>query len=279
MEVRYPPPPQKGYLSDTCAIPYENKANGCDTPLCDTISKGYCAVWGGISHWAAKDHSSFFSGWSWVSKKRPSFPSENSHFTDDILCFLQASWFVVFPSSVAMLWFMLLFCGSCFVFSLVLWCPSILFLWFADGFPFNVFASLQVVFSFFVRFPFSGLLLYGRIFLACLLYCGSWCYDGCMIGFWKAILAIRVRAAVLFVVSVLGFGCFFFGRLRCACNFKKGCLCRICLFWWLSAFACSIVGHLLAMLANYQKSLRTPISRCRHSCPKIGFQFPASQPK
>ena len=37
------PPPQKGYLSDTCAIPYENKAKGCDTPLCDTISKGYCA--------------------------------------------------------------------------------------------------------------------------------------------------------------------------------------------------------------------------------------------
>ena len=48
------PPPQKGYLSDTCAIPYENKANGCDTPVCDTISKGYCAIWGGISHWAAK---------------------------------------------------------------------------------------------------------------------------------------------------------------------------------------------------------------------------------
>ena len=34
------PPPEKGYLSDTCAIPYENKANGCDTPPCDTISKG-----------------------------------------------------------------------------------------------------------------------------------------------------------------------------------------------------------------------------------------------
>ena len=48
------PPPQKGYLSDSSAIPYENKANGCDTPLCDTISKGYCAIWGGISHWAAK---------------------------------------------------------------------------------------------------------------------------------------------------------------------------------------------------------------------------------
>ena len=54
VEVRYPPPPQKGYLSDACAIPYENKANGCDTPLCDTISKRYCAIWGGISHWAAK---------------------------------------------------------------------------------------------------------------------------------------------------------------------------------------------------------------------------------
>ena len=25
-------PHQKGYLSDTCAIPHENKANGCDTP-------------------------------------------------------------------------------------------------------------------------------------------------------------------------------------------------------------------------------------------------------
>ena len=47
-------PPQKGYLSDTCTIPYENKANGCDTPLCDTISKGYCAIRGDISHWAAK---------------------------------------------------------------------------------------------------------------------------------------------------------------------------------------------------------------------------------
>ena len=52
MEVRYPP--SKGvsqrYLRDT----YENRANGCDTPLCDTISKGYCAIWGGISPWAAK---------------------------------------------------------------------------------------------------------------------------------------------------------------------------------------------------------------------------------
>ena len=51
-----PPPPQKGYLSDRCAIPHENKACGCDTPLCDTVLKRYCAMWGGggISHWAAK---------------------------------------------------------------------------------------------------------------------------------------------------------------------------------------------------------------------------------
>ena len=47
VEVRYPPPPtQKGYLSNTCAMPHENKANGCDTPLCGTISKRYCAIWG-----------------------------------------------------------------------------------------------------------------------------------------------------------------------------------------------------------------------------------------
>ena len=48
-----PPPPQKGYLSDTCTIPYENKPRGC-IPLFDTTSKRYCAIWGGISHWAAK---------------------------------------------------------------------------------------------------------------------------------------------------------------------------------------------------------------------------------
>ena len=54
------PPPQKGYLSDTGAILYENKAHGCGTPLCDTISKGYCAIWGGISHWAAKPTNGWF---------------------------------------------------------------------------------------------------------------------------------------------------------------------------------------------------------------------------
>ena len=50
VEARYPPPPpQKGYLSDTCATPPKKKQNACDIPLCDTISKGYCAIWGGLS--------------------------------------------------------------------------------------------------------------------------------------------------------------------------------------------------------------------------------------
>ena len=46
-----PPPPQKGYLSKSCAIPHENKAKWVRYPLCGTISKEYCAIWGGISHW------------------------------------------------------------------------------------------------------------------------------------------------------------------------------------------------------------------------------------
>ena len=46
--------PQKGYLSDTCAIPLKTRQRGCDTPLCATISKRYCAIWRGISHWAPK---------------------------------------------------------------------------------------------------------------------------------------------------------------------------------------------------------------------------------
>ena len=68
---RWDTPPQKGYLSDTRAIPFENKANGCDTPLCDTISKGYCAIWGGISHWAAKLSHSGGQGVRGVPLKQP----------------------------------------------------------------------------------------------------------------------------------------------------------------------------------------------------------------
>ena len=42
------PPPQKGYLSDTCAIPFENKANGCDPPSAILSRKGI-ARYGGVS--------------------------------------------------------------------------------------------------------------------------------------------------------------------------------------------------------------------------------------
>ena len=49
VEVRPPPPPQKGYLSDTCAIPYENKANGCDTPPSAILSRKGIARYGGVS--------------------------------------------------------------------------------------------------------------------------------------------------------------------------------------------------------------------------------------
>ena len=82
------PPPQKGYLSDTCAIPYENKANGCDTPLCDTISKRYCAIWGGISHWAAKaTHQDALKGTNLRALNKPSIFADFRRFFLLILAF------------------------------------------------------------------------------------------------------------------------------------------------------------------------------------------------
>ena len=38
VEVRYPPPPPKGYLSDTCAIPFENKAKRVRYPSENPVS-------------------------------------------------------------------------------------------------------------------------------------------------------------------------------------------------------------------------------------------------
>ena len=48
-----PPPPQKRGISAILAR-YQMKTRqmGAIPPLCDTISKRYCAIWGGISHWA-----------------------------------------------------------------------------------------------------------------------------------------------------------------------------------------------------------------------------------
>ena len=64
------------------AIPNENKANGYDTPLCDTISQRYCAIWGVFSHWAAKFEP---SSRHFVVMKSPEFCSE---FFYDLLRFV-----------------------------------------------------------------------------------------------------------------------------------------------------------------------------------------------
>ena len=53
VEVRYASP-QKGYLSDSCAIPPENKAMGAIPPSAILSRKDLARNWGGISHWAAK---------------------------------------------------------------------------------------------------------------------------------------------------------------------------------------------------------------------------------
>ena len=57
VEVRYPPPLKRGISAILARYPMKTRQNACDTPLRDTISKGYCTIWGGggISHWATKD--------------------------------------------------------------------------------------------------------------------------------------------------------------------------------------------------------------------------------
>ena len=53
VEVRYPPHKRvsQRYLRDTT---WKQGKKRVIAPLCDTISKGYCAIWGGIFQWAAK---------------------------------------------------------------------------------------------------------------------------------------------------------------------------------------------------------------------------------
>ena len=53
MEVRYPPP-QRGYLGDTCAMPYENKAKRMRYPPLRYYLERVLLDMGGISHWTAK---------------------------------------------------------------------------------------------------------------------------------------------------------------------------------------------------------------------------------
>ena len=41
--------------TQSCSDPMKTRQTRAIPPLCDTISKGYCAIWGGgISHWATK---------------------------------------------------------------------------------------------------------------------------------------------------------------------------------------------------------------------------------
>ena len=54
VEVQYPPL-KRGISAILARYPMKTRQMGAIPPLCDTISKGYCAIWGGISHWAAKN--------------------------------------------------------------------------------------------------------------------------------------------------------------------------------------------------------------------------------
>ena len=47
------PPQLRSIISNTCAIPHENKQNGCDTSSAILGSKRYSTLWGCSSHWAA----------------------------------------------------------------------------------------------------------------------------------------------------------------------------------------------------------------------------------
>ena len=48
-------PPSKGYISAILArYPMKTRQMGAIPTSAILISKGYCAIWGGISHWAAK---------------------------------------------------------------------------------------------------------------------------------------------------------------------------------------------------------------------------------
>ena len=52
------PPPQKGYLSDTCTTPYETRQMGAIPPSAILSRKGMARHGVGVSHWAAKSPSS-----------------------------------------------------------------------------------------------------------------------------------------------------------------------------------------------------------------------------
>ena len=56
------PPLERGISAILARYPLKTRQMGAIPPLCDTISKGYCAIWWGISHWAAKGKLDFWKG-------------------------------------------------------------------------------------------------------------------------------------------------------------------------------------------------------------------------
>ena len=79
------PPHQRGISAILARYPMKTRRNACDTPTCDTISTGYCAILGGISHWAAKGI------WCASSNARRSF--EESTFRHSTPLSITIKWF------------------------------------------------------------------------------------------------------------------------------------------------------------------------------------------
>ena len=78
------PPLKRGISAILARYPMKTRQMGARPPSANTISKRYCAIWGGISHWAAKQShrplkippliSTFcYFRCSWYLKRLPSF--------------------------------------------------------------------------------------------------------------------------------------------------------------------------------------------------------------
>ena len=153
----------------------------------------------------------FFRFWSkvflphffWVVQAvQKAFCSQKTAFMDS-LRFLRASGFVVFSSRVAMFWFMLLFCGRCYVFSCALVVHQLIYVVCWSFFPlmfFIISGGHQVsLFSFLICCCVV-------VFFVCLFYCGSWCCYGFTTGFREIWLILAVTSVVSLLSQCLGFG-------------------------------------------------------------------------
>ena len=60
------PPLKRGISAILARYPMKTRQMGAIPPSCDTISKRYCAIWGGISHWAAKQRDESENDCPWL---------------------------------------------------------------------------------------------------------------------------------------------------------------------------------------------------------------------